>query len=34
MQEIEKYAQQNVDKLLVGNKSDLGEKRKVSFEEG
>lgn len=31
MQEIDKYASENVDRLIVGNKSDQGEKRKVSF---
>lgn len=34
MQEIEKYAQENVNRLLVGNKCDMGDKRQVSFEEG
>ncbi|EGR34065.1 ras small gtpase ric1, putative [Ichthyophthirius multifiliis] len=34
MSEIEKYAQENVNKLLIGNKSDLQEKRQVSFDEG
>jgi len=34
MQEIEKYAQENVNILLVGNKSDLADKREVSFKEG
>ena len=32
--EIEKNANKNVYKLLIGNKSDLEEKRKVSFQEG
>ena len=27
MSEIDKYAQEHVNKLLVGNKSDLSEKR-------
>ena len=30
--EIDRYASENVDKLLVGNKSDLEEKREVSFD--
>lgn len=34
MSEIEKYAQENVSKLLIGNKSDLSDKRQVSYEEG
>ncbi|KAL4489222.1 hypothetical protein ABPG72_006286 [Tetrahymena utriculariae] len=34
MSEIEKYAQENVCKLLIGNKSDLSDKRIVSTEEG
>ncbi|EAR91266.3 Rab-family small GTPase (macronuclear) [Tetrahymena thermophila SB210] len=34
MSEIEKYAQENVCKLLIGNKSDLSDKRVVSTEEG
>eukprot|EP00331_Platyophrya_macrostoma_P003503 CAMPEP_0176424454 /NCGR_PEP_ID=MMETSP0127-20121128/10845_1 /TAXON_ID=938130 /ORGANISM="Platyophrya macrostoma, Strain WH" /LENGTH=213 /DNA_ID=CAMNT_0017805511 /DNA_START=32 /DNA_END=673 /DNA_ORIENTATION=+ len=34
MSEIEKYAQENVIKILVGNKSDMGDKRRVTFEEG
>lgn len=34
MQEIEKFASENVNKLLVGNKSDLEEQREVSYEEG
>ena len=29
-----RYAQENVNRLLVGNKSDLAEKRKVTYEEG
>lgn len=29
-----RYAQENVSKLLIGNKSDLTDKRQVSFEEG
>lgn len=32
--EIEKYAQENVIKILVGNKSDMNEQRQVSFQEG
>ena len=32
--EIEKNANKNVYKLLIGNKSDLEEKRKVSYQEG
>ena len=34
MQEIEKFANDNVCKILVGNKIDLVEKRVVSKEEG
>uniref|UniRef100_A0A7S3J9M8 Ras-related protein Rab-1 n=1 Tax=Euplotes harpa TaxID=151035 RepID=A0A7S3J9M8_9SPIT len=34
MQEIEKFASENVNKLLVGNKSDLEEQREVSYDEG
>jgi Ras-related protein Rab-1A len=32
--EIEKNASKNVYKILVGNKSDLADKRKVSYEQG
>lgn len=32
--EIEKYASENVNKIIVGNKCDLEEKRAVSTEEG
>ena len=34
MSEIEKYTQDNITRILVGNKSDLENKRAVSFEEG
>ena len=34
MTEIENYNNDNIIKILVGNKSDLEEKRAVSFEEG
>ena len=34
LHEIEKYASENVDKLLVGNKADLGARRAVTFEQG
>jgi Ras-related protein Rab-1A len=34
MQEIEKYAKDNVSKLLVGNKSDLAGNRAVSEQDG
>lgn len=34
MQEIEKFASENVNKLLIGNKSDLEEQREVSYDEG
>jgi len=34
MMEIDKYAQENVIKMLVGNKSDMNDKRKVTVEEG
>lgn len=33
MNEITKYASDNVNKLLIGNKTDLAERRVVSFEE-
>lgn len=32
--EIEKNATENVNKILVGNKEDMHDKRKVSYEEG
>jgi len=32
--EIEKNANKNVYKLLIGNKSDLEDKRKVTYQEG
>lgn len=34
MAEVEKYANDNVTRILVGNKSDLESSRAVSFEEG
>ncbi|KAM3145993.1 GTP-binding protein of the rab [Paramecium bursaria] len=34
LQEIEKYANENVVRLLVGNKNDLESKREVTFDEG
>lgn len=34
LHEITKYANENVNKLLVGNKSDLASKRAVTFEQG
>jgi len=34
MIEIDKYAQESVIKLLVGNKCDMNDKRKVTFDEG
>ena len=34
LNEINRYANENVNKLLVGNKSDLSEERVVSEEEG
>lgn len=34
LHEIDRYASENVNKLLVGNKSDLASKRAVSFEQG
>ncbi len=33
LNEIDKYACENVNKLLVGNKSDLDSKRQVDFDE-
>jgi Ras-related protein Rab-1A len=33
LNEIDRYACENVNKLLVGNKSDLDSKRQVEFEE-
>jgi len=33
LNEIDRYACENVNKLLVGNKSDLESKRQVDFEE-
>jgi Ras-related protein Rab-1A len=34
MQEIDKFATENVNKLLIGNKCDLEEDRQVSYDEG
>ena len=34
MQEVEKHASDNISRILVGNKSDLHEKRQVTTEEG
>lgn len=34
MNEITKYASENVNRLLVGNKSDMDSRRAVSYEEG
>jgi Ras-related protein Rab-1A len=34
LHEIDRYASENVNKLLVGNKSDLVDKRKISYEQG
>ena len=34
MEEIDNYAQKNVNVLLIGNKNDLRDKRKISFKEG
>jgi len=34
LQEIEKFADESVQKILVGNKTDLEEKREVKFENG
>lgn len=34
MQEIDRFATENVNKLLIGNKCDLEENRQVSFDEG
>ena len=34
MSEIEKYTQDNITRILVGNKTDLEDKRVISFDEG
>ena len=34
MSEVEKYTNDNITRILVGNKTDLEDKRAVSFEEG
>lgn len=34
IKEIERYSSENITKLLVGNKSDLVDQRKISFEQG
>lgn len=34
MGEIEKYAAPNVNKILIGNKSDLTHERKISYDLG
>ena len=34
MSEVEKYTNDNITRILVGNKTDLEEKRAVTFEEG
>lgn len=34
MNEINRYASENVNRLLIGNKSDMDEKKQVSYEEG
>ena len=34
LHEIDRYASENVNKLLVGNKCDLTSKRAVTFEQG
>ncbi|CAK66413.1 unnamed protein product (macronuclear) [Paramecium tetraurelia] len=34
MAEIDKYASESVNRLLVGNKADITERREVSYEEG
>lgn len=34
LNEIDRYASENVNKLLVGNKCDLAESRVVSYEAG
>ncbi len=33
MQEIDKYASENVNKLLIGNKCDLSSKKVVAYDE-
>lgn len=34
MAEIDKYASESVNRMLVGNKADITERREVSYEEG
>lgn len=34
MAEIDKYASESVNRMLIGNKSDMAERREVSYEEG
>lgn len=34
LHEIDKYAGENVNKILIGNKCDLSSKRAVSYEQG
>jgi Ras-related protein Rab-1A len=34
MSEVDKFASQNVNKLLIGNKIDLTSDREVTYEEG
>ena len=34
MSEIEKHANENISKMIVGNKKDIENERKISFEEG
>ena len=33
LQEIERYASENVNKLLIGNKCDLNDKRAVNYDQ-
>ena len=34
IKEIEKNATENVNKILVGNKCDMNDKRRISYDEG
>jgi Ras-related protein Rab-1A len=34
MQEVDKHSQENISKILVGNKKDLEDKRQIQYQEG